>query len=154
MTVPEIGNYGVNALDSESDRPHVRGFVIEELSPVSSSWRSEETLDHYLKRFGVLGIQGIDTRALTRHLRDKGAMKGCVSTGSHFGGAGGCTCPEGLGVVGQDFVKEVTPEAAFDWDSESHSFPRLDDGARRGRGCRRWWQFQAFAACEAQNRGL
>jgi carbamoyl-phosphate synthase small subunit len=119
MTVPEVGNYGVNALDSESDRPHVRGFVIEELSPVASSWRSEETLDHYLKRFGVLGIQGIDTRALTRHLRDKGAMKGCLSTGSTTVEQAVALAREGVGVVGQDFVKEVTAGEAFDWDPDS-----------------------------------
>lgn len=119
MTVPEIGNYGVNALDTESDQPHVRGFVIEELSPVSSNWRSEETLDHYLKRFGVLGIQGVDTRALTRHLRDKGAMKGCLSTEASSVEQAVALARAGVGVVGQDFVKEVTPSAAFDWDPDS-----------------------------------
>jgi len=116
MTVPQIGNYGVNALDSESDHPHVRGFVIEELSPVASNWRSEETLDHYLKRFGILGIQGIDTRALTRHLRDKGAMKGCLTTEAVSVAAAVAQARAGVGVVGQDFVKEVTPQEAFDWD--------------------------------------
>src|ERR1700704_1327142 len=80
MTYPEIGNYGVNALDEESAESHVRGFVIEELSPIPSNWRSEGTLDDYLKKWKVPGIQGIDTRALTRHLRDKGAMKGCLTT--------------------------------------------------------------------------
>src|SRR5947199_7216947 len=68
MTYPEIGNYGVNALDEESGEPHVRGFVIEELSPVPSNWRSQGTLDDYLKQSKIPGIQGIDTRALTRHL--------------------------------------------------------------------------------------
>ncbi|MEI6873087.1 MAG: carbamoyl-phosphate synthase domain-containing protein, partial [Verrucomicrobiota bacterium] len=80
MTCPQIGNYGINHLDEESDSPHVRGFIIEELSPVASNWRSEETLNAYLKRWNIPGIQGIDTRALTRHLRDKGAMKGCLTT--------------------------------------------------------------------------
>ena len=119
MTVPEVGNYGINALDSESDQPHVRGFVIEELSPVASNWRSEETLDHYLKRCGVMGIQGIDTRALTRHLRDKGAMKGCLSTEDSAAEAVVARARAGVGVVGQDFVKEVTPSVAFDWDPDS-----------------------------------
>src|SRR2546428_12063679 len=67
MTYPEIGNYGINRLDGESDEPHVRGFVIEELCPEPSNWRSEESLDEYLKRWSIPGIQGIDTRALTRH---------------------------------------------------------------------------------------
>jgi len=119
MTVPEIGNYGVNALDSESDCPHVRGFVIEELSPVASNWRSEESLDAYLRHWNVIGIQGIDTRALTRHLRDKGAMKGCLTTEAPTVEAAVALAKAGSGVVGMDFVKEVTPSAAFEWDPES-----------------------------------
>jgi carbamoyl-phosphate synthase small subunit len=65
MTYPEIGNYGVNGIDVESDKPQVRGFVIEELSPVVSNWRSDSDLGAYLKKHSILGIQGIDTRALT-----------------------------------------------------------------------------------------
>ena len=119
MTCPQIGNYGINALDNESDQPHVRGFVIEELSPVASSWRSEETLEAYLSRWNVCGIQGIDTRALTRHLRDKGAMKGCLTTLAKNTEEAVQWARQGTGVVGQDFVKEVTPEAAYDWDPQS-----------------------------------
>ncbi len=116
MTYPEIGNYGVNACDEESGGPHVRGFVIEELSPVASNWRSEGTLDAYLKRWNVPGIQGIDTRALTRHLRDKGAMKGCLTSESISVEEAVRRAKEGSGVVGMDYVKEVTPKAAYDWD--------------------------------------
>ena len=65
MTYPLIGNYGINALDAESGAPHVRGFVIEELSAVASNWRSEMALGDYLKRWNIPGIQGVDTRALT-----------------------------------------------------------------------------------------
>ena len=119
MTCPQIGNYGVNALDNESDQPHVRGFVIEELSPVASSWRSEETLEAFLARWNVCGIQGIDTRALTRHLRDKGAMKGCLTTLAASAEEAVQWARQGTGVVGQDFVKEVTPQAAYDWDPQS-----------------------------------
>jgi carbamoyl-phosphate synthase small subunit len=119
MTCPQIGNYGVNALDNESDQPHVRGFVIEELSPVASSWRSEETLEAFLARWNVCGIQGIDTRALTRHLRDKGAMKGCLTTLAASAEEAVQWALQGTGVVGQDFVKEVTPQAAYDWDPQS-----------------------------------
>ncbi|MDP9254033.1 MAG: carbamoyl phosphate synthase small subunit, partial [Verrucomicrobiota bacterium] len=75
MTYPLIGNYGTNSLDQESRSPHVRGFVIEELSEVPSSWRSEVSLDDYLRHWEIPGVQGIDTRALTRHLRELGAMK-------------------------------------------------------------------------------
>jgi carbamoyl-phosphate synthase small subunit len=119
MTCPQIGNYGINALDCESDQPHVRGFVIEELSPVASNWRSEETLEEYLSRWNVCGIQGIDTRALTRHLRDKGAMKGCLTTLAANAEEAVQWARQSTGVVGQDFVKEVTPPAAYDWDPES-----------------------------------
>jgi len=119
MTYPEIGNYGINALDEESDQPHVRGFVIETLSPVASNWRSEESLDSYLKRWKVPGIQSVDTRALTRHLRDKGAMKGCLTTEVATVEEAVRLASEGAGVIGQDFVREVTPKAAYDWDPNS-----------------------------------
>lgn len=118
MTYPEIGNYGVNSLDQESIEPHVRGFVIEELSPIPSNWRSEGTLDDYLKRYSIPGIQGIDTRALTRHLRDKGAMKGCLTTEEITVEQAVQRAVEGAGVIGMDYVKEVTPKAAFEWDPE------------------------------------
>lgn len=80
MTYPLIGNYGVNALDAESSRPWVEGFVVREASRITSSWRSEESLTDYLKRWSIVAIDGIDTRALVRHIRDKGAMRACLST--------------------------------------------------------------------------
>src|SRR6185503_3912224 len=80
MTYPLIGNYGVNTADAESARPWVEGFVVREASRVASNWRSEETLDSYLRRWNIPAIDGIDTRALVRHIRDKGAMRACLST--------------------------------------------------------------------------
>jgi len=80
MTYPLIGNYGVNKADEESSRPWVEGFVVRESSRVASNWRAEETLDAYLKRWNIVAIEGIDTRALVRHIRDKGAMRACIST--------------------------------------------------------------------------
>ena len=80
MTYPLIGNYGVNSADEESSRPWVEGFVVRESSRVASNWRSEESLDAYLKRWKIVAIEGIDTRALVRHIRDKGAMRACIST--------------------------------------------------------------------------
>ncbi len=118
MTYPEIGNYGVNELDQESAEPHVRGFVIEELSPVPSNWRSEGTLEDYLKRYNIPGVQGIDTRALTRHLRDKGAMKGCLTSERISVEEAVRRAAEGDGVIGMDYVKEVTPVKAYDWDPD------------------------------------
>jgi len=79
MTYPLIGNYGVNSEDTESSRPWVEGFVVRERSRVASNWRSEESLDEYLKRWNIPAIDHIDTRALVRHIRDKGAMRACLS---------------------------------------------------------------------------
>lgn len=84
MTYPLIGNYGVNFDDIESVRPQVRGFIVRELCKTPSNWRSIESLNEYLKRHNIIGIEGIDTRALTRILRDKGTMKGIISTGPNF----------------------------------------------------------------------
>ena len=118
MTVPQVGNYGVNPLDDESTAVHVRGFVIEELSPVVSNWRATGGLDEYLKKWGVPGIQGIDTRALTKHLRTRGAMQACISSEltPEEAVARAKSAPP---MAGSDFVKEVTPAAAFDWDPDS-----------------------------------
>jgi carbamoyl-phosphate synthase small subunit len=80
MTYPLIGNYGVNSEDEESSRPWVEGFVVREAARMASSWRARETLDAYLKRWNIVAIEGIDTRALVRHIRDKGAMRACIST--------------------------------------------------------------------------
>ena len=80
MTYPLIGNYGVNEEDTESRRPWVEGFVVREASRAASNWRSTETLDSYLKRHKIVGIEHIDTRALVRHIRDKGAMRAAIST--------------------------------------------------------------------------
>jgi carbamoyl-phosphate synthase small subunit len=80
MTYPLIGNYGVNEEDTESRRPWVEGFVVREASRIASNWRSTETLDSYLKRHKIVGIEHIDTRALVRHIRDKGAMRAAISS--------------------------------------------------------------------------
>ena len=80
MTYPLIGNYGVNDEDTESSRPWVEGFVVREASRIASNWRSNESLDAYLKRWNIVAIDHIDTRALVRHIRDKGAMRACLSS--------------------------------------------------------------------------
>jgi len=118
MTYPLIGNYGANPTDEESVGPHVRGFVIGELSGVPSNWRSRETLDAYLKRWKIPAIQGIDTRALTKHLRERGAMRACLSTEPIAPQDAVARAREGTGVIGMDFVKEVTTGEAYDWDPQ------------------------------------
>jgi carbamoyl-phosphate synthase small subunit len=84
MTYPLIGNYGINIDDMESSRPQVKGFIARELCKTPSNWRSSETLNEYLCRNNIIGIEGIDTRALTRILREKGTMKGIISAGESF----------------------------------------------------------------------
>jgi len=80
MTYPLIGNYGINWEDVESIKPQVEGFIVKECSPYPSNWRSKQTLHEYLVHHGIVGIQGIDTRALTRHIRERGAQSGIIST--------------------------------------------------------------------------
>ena len=123
MTAPQIGNYGVNLLDDESSAVHVRGFVIEELSRISSNWRATGDLDGYLKRANVPGIQGIDTRALTKHLRSSGAMQACLTTENLTPEEAVARAKAAPPMAGSDFVKEVTPKSAFDWDPEDTLSP-------------------------------
>ncbi len=80
MTYPLIGNYGTNSADCESNRPWAEGFVVKEASRIASNFRSQETLDSYLKRNNIVGIESLDTRALVRHIRNKGAMRVVIST--------------------------------------------------------------------------
>lgn len=116
MTYPHIGNYGINFEDEESSQPWVEGFIVKELSPVVSNFRSEMSLDEYLKRHHIVAIQGVDTRKLTKHLRDHGAKKGGISTLE--------LDPERLvkkvqdspDMVGADWVKAVTCKKPYDFD--------------------------------------
>ena len=80
FTYPELGNTGVNGVDQEADRPHVRGVIARQLAPAASNWRSEGDLQQWLDRHGVVGIAGVDTRALVRHLREGGAVNGAISS--------------------------------------------------------------------------
>ncbi len=117
MTYPLIGNYGVNAVDVESWRPHVAGFVIRELSPVVSNWRADFSLAEYLEKNGIPGIQGIDTRALTKKLRVRGALNGFIST-EEISDEEAVRRAKEFVFVGVDYVKEVTHKEAFRWDEK------------------------------------
>jgi carbamoyl-phosphate synthase small subunit len=118
MTYPLIGNYGVNLQDVESWRPHVAGFVIRELSPVVSNWRADRSLAQYLEDNGIPGIQGIDTRALTKKLRVRGALNGFLSTEGVSDAEALQRAREWPGLLGIDYVKEVTHKEAFLWDQK------------------------------------
>jgi carbamoyl-phosphate synthase small subunit len=118
MTYPQIGNYGVNDGDVESWRPHVAGFLVRELSEVSSNWRSELSLPEYLSNYEIPAIQGIDTRALTKILRVKGAMKACISTEDISEIAAVERAKNWRGIRGVDYVQEVTHREPFVWDQD------------------------------------
>ena len=125
MTYPLIGNYGVNQLDVESWRPHAAGFVIRELSPVVSNWRADFSLAEYLEKNGIPGIQGIDTRALTKKLRVRGALNGFIST-EEISEAEAIRRAKKFVFVGVDYVKEVTHKKAFRWDEKDEQSAAFD----------------------------
>lgn len=118
MTYTQIGNYGVNPLDFESDRPQVRGFVIEELCNVPSNWRSTQDLGSWLKEWNIPGIQGIDTRALTKHLRTRGAMRAVITSEVMSAEEAVKLAADSAPMEGSDFVKEVTTAKPYLWDPE------------------------------------
>ena len=115
MTYPLIGNYGINRRDVESKRPHVAGFVIKELSPVYSNYRADLSLDEYLIQSGILGIEGIDTRALVRRLRVAGAMRGVLVAGESDDAALVARARAAAEMAGADWVQAVKPDAEYAW---------------------------------------
>jgi carbamoyl-phosphate synthase small subunit len=119
LTYPHIGNTGVNAEDEESGRPYAAGLVIRDLPPRASSWRARETLSEYLGSRAVVAIAGIDTRKLTRILREKGAQNGCLMAGrvdAHEALAMARAFP---GLAGMDLAKVVTTARAYEWHEGS-----------------------------------
>ncbi len=131
MTYPLIGNYGCNLDDLESDGPKVEGFIVREYSEYPSSWRSQQTLDAFLKQHGIIGIQGIDTRALTRRLRVHGVMRGIISTEEISAEELVVRAANLPGLVGRDLVKEVTCAHPFHWKEGPHKLFQEDhDGSR------------------------
>lgn len=119
MTYPHIGNYGINREDVESSRPWLAGFIVKEASPYPSNWRSRLTLDEYLRQHGIVGIQGIDTRALTTHLRDHGSQQGVISHADLDPKRVVQKAREAPSILGRDLVKEVTCAAPYKWTEGS-----------------------------------
>lgn len=116
MTYPLIGNYGICEKDYESIQPYTEGFIIKELSPYPSNWRSEMSLDDFLKNKGIMGIQGIDTRALTKHIRDCGEQQGIISTVDTNHRSLVSKARNASGLEGKDLVKEVSCQKAYKWE--------------------------------------
>ncbi len=124
MTSPHIGNYGVNEEDAESRKPFGAGLIVREISGLYSNWRARESLQAYMQRFGLVGLTDVDTRALTRHLRETGALRGVVSTRDLNPKsliAKAKTCPN---MAGADLAKVVTCEKAYQWMREGGRWVR------------------------------
>jgi carbamoyl-phosphate synthase small subunit len=116
MTAPQIGNYGVNADDVESDGPKVTGFVVRDLSPVVSNWRATEALGDYLSRHGIPGVTGVDTRAIARRLRVCGVQKACIATVDISDEEAVRRAREWAGLENVDYVKEVSCKEIHEFD--------------------------------------
>lgn len=123
MTYPLIGNYGINPEDIESRRPFVEGFIVKEGCPYPSNWRKSQSLEAYLKEWGIVGIQGIDTRALTKRIRDQGAMEGVISTVDLSPPSLVNKARSSPGLIGRDLVKEVTCTEPFRWSQGQWRWP-------------------------------
>jgi carbamoyl-phosphate synthase small subunit len=135
MTAVQIGNYGINDEDAESTAPKVSGFVVREVSPVVSNWRSRMSLDTYLKKYGIPGISEIDTRTLTKKLRVDGAMKCCLSTRALSDDEAVRRARSWQDMAGSDYVKDTTCPAPYFWradDAKRHNGQYLPIGTTLG----------------------
>jgi carbamoyl-phosphate synthase small subunit len=126
MTYPLIGNYGTNSEDIESRRPFAEGFVVREFSEISSNWRSGGTIDDYLKTHGIVGISEIDTRALVRHIRERGAMRACIASNETDESVLVSRALQAPEMLGRNLVDEVTCGDSYIWS------PALDGKAPHG----------------------
>jgi carbamoyl-phosphate synthase small subunit len=135
MTYPQIGNYGVNDEDLESGKPQLAGFVVREISRRVSNYRATGSLGDYLAAAGIVGLSGIDTRSLVRHIRTRGAMKGVLSTVDLDDASLVAKARASLGLVGRDLVREVMPSQSCNWQeglspwTRLHALERSDSGA-------------------------
>ncbi|MBL9214636.1 MAG: glutamine-hydrolyzing carbamoyl-phosphate synthase small subunit [Opitutaceae bacterium] len=135
MTAVQIGNYGVNAEDEEAAAPRASGFVVREVSPVVSNWRSQMSLDAYLQKYGIPGISEVDTRALTKKLRVDGAMKCCLSTRPIGDAEAVARARAWQDMAGSDYVKDTTCKAPYHWradDASRHNTQYLPVGTTGG----------------------
>jgi carbamoyl-phosphate synthase small subunit len=130
MTYPQIGNYGVNPSDFESRRIYAAGFIIREYSPVVSHWQASKSLDEYLKYYSVVGISDIDTRQLTRHLRDHGAQMGMITTSDEPLEGLLERLKSGKQLVGRDIAAEVTTAENYDWPMDEVNKHQYQPGFR------------------------
>ena len=136
MTYPQMGNYGVNPEDVESHKPHLAGFIVRENSRIESNFRSHGSLHDYLVEHGIVGISGIDTRRLVRHIRSQGAMSGVLSTLDLNDASLVAKAKASPGLVGRDLVKEVLPATSRQWVEDLSKWailPGMGDSSDRVR---------------------
>ncbi|MGH8124028.1 MAG: glutamine-hydrolyzing carbamoyl-phosphate synthase small subunit, partial [Rudaea sp.] len=130
LTYPHIGNTGVNAVDEESANVHAAGLIVRDLPRLPSSWRLQETLDAYLRRHGIVAIADIDTRRLTRLLRDKGAQNGCIATGPATSEMHALAKARAFpGLKGMDLAKVVSAAQSYRFDQGSYDLDRTEFGS-------------------------
>src|SRR5205823_1744975 len=133
MTYPQIGNYGINPADAESKKIYLRGFIIRELCSRPSNFRSTQSLSDYLAESGVIGLEGIDTRTLVKHIRTQGAMKGVLSTVDLDDQSLVTKAQASPGLVGHDLVREVVPGKAYAWEEGLSEWARSAADVQQGR---------------------
>ncbi len=119
MTCPEIGNVGVNPEDDEARRPYVKGFIVKEYCPLPSSWRATRALHDYMREHGIVGLEGVDTRSLVTHIRERGAQQGIISTVGPDESERVERARRLEGLEGRDLVKNVTCRAPYHWHQGS-----------------------------------
>jgi carbamoyl-phosphate synthase small subunit len=142
MTCPQIGNYGVTPEDVESRRARAEGFVVREASRLASNWRGKQTLHESLVETQVVAIEGIDTRALTRHLREHGSQQGCITHLDLDHERAIARARQAPSIVGRDLAAEVTCTRSFDWATGTGDWAPWPDGQKTGKGAR--WRVVAY----------
>jgi carbamoyl-phosphate synthase small subunit len=151
MTCSHIGNYGTTPEDSESRRLWAEGFVVMEASRLASNWRGTHTIHEYLTQAKVVAIEGLDTRALTRHLREYGSQQGVITHGGLDALQAVAKARNAPGIVGRDLAAEVTCEQSYEWKAGSGAWAPEGGGSRSKRQHRRPWQVVAYDFGVKQN---
>jgi carbamoyl-phosphate synthase small subunit len=148
MTCPHIGNYGVTPEDVESTRIWAEGFVVKEASQCASNWRSRQGLHDYLKSAKIVGIEGLDTRALTRHLREHGSQQGLISHFERDGERAVAKARQAPSIIGRDLAAEVTCRKTYHWTGGSGEWA---PASHNGHATKRRWKVVAYDFGVKQN---
>ena len=151
MTCPHIGNYGTTPEDMESRQVWAEGFVVVEASRLASNWRSKQTIQEYLAQAKVVAIEGLDTRALTRHLREHGSQQGVITHGGFDSARAVLKAREAPGIIGRDLAAEVTCRHSYEWETGSGEWISDLEANRGLRRDRKTWKVVAYDFGVKQN---